>query len=145
VKVNLSPRLIWMGCTTSPERTSGPFVSSSVATGGRRPSVLYSRTRAMVAPWEACEPCDMFSRATSQPASNSANSASRLPTAGPMVHTIRVLRSGGGAAAAASSPARDGDDGRAAAGDAATARRARRWPLRGAAAAAMRGWARQSE
>jgi hypothetical protein len=69
----------------------GTLVSSIVATQPR-PNLLYSFTRSTTALCDSWSPWDMFSLATFMPASASSNSFSRDHVAGPMVHTIFVLR-----------------------------------------------------
>jgi hypothetical protein len=58
-----APGFMSMGSARSPERTSGPLVSSMMATLPRSRR-LYSRTRSTTALWLLWSPCDMFSRAT---------------------------------------------------------------------------------
>ena len=73
-----------------PVRTSGPLVSSMMATGTPISSATL-RTRSIMAFWLSWVPCEKLKRATFMPFSMSLRSVSSSSQAGPMVHTIFVF------------------------------------------------------
>ena len=93
VNVTSSPAWRSSGCTRSPLRTSGPLVSSRMATVCF-PVRLYSFTSSTTSRCEAWSPWLKLSRATFRPASQSWKRSALPQLVGPIVPTIFVFRAG---------------------------------------------------
>ena len=91
-----SPRRREIGSSRSPIRSFGPW-RSAISAIGRPTSRSVSRTRRAHSRCWSCVPCERFSRAPSTPARTSAESASGVEQAGPIVATILVRRGGASA------------------------------------------------